>query len=73
MIVKQVFRVLNMYCSTCPMRLEAIEDELPGIKRVKASYAKEQMIVEYEETIVTEAQIRTAVEEKGYGLELKTI
>ncbi len=72
MMVKQVFRVLKMYCPTCPMRLEAIEDELPGIKRVKASYQKEQMIVEYDEGQVTETQIRQAVEAKGYGLEIKS-
>ncbi len=71
-MIKQVFRVLKMYCPTCPMRLEAIEDELPGIKRIKASYQKEQMIIEYDESQVTEAQIRQAVEAKGYGLEIKT-
>ena len=62
-----------MYCPTCPMRLEAIEDELPGIQRVKASYQKEQMIVEYDEAQVSEAEIRKAVEDKGYGLESKPI
>ena len=70
-MTKQVFRVLKMYCPTCPMRLEAIEDELPGIKRIKASYQKEQMIIEYDESQVNEAQIRQAVEAKGYGLESK--
>jgi copper chaperone CopZ len=70
-MVKQVYRVLKMYCPTCPMRIEAIEDELPGIKRIKASYQKEQMIIEYDETVVTADQIRQAVEAKGYGLELK--
>ncbi len=71
-MLKQTFRVLKMYCPTCPMRLEAIEDELPGIKRIKASYQKEQMIVEYDESKVTFDQLRQAVEAKGYGLEQKT-
>ncbi len=70
-MIKQVYRVLKMYCPTCPMRLEAIEDELPGIKRIKASYQKEQMIIEFDETLVSETQIRQAVEAKGYGLENK--
>ncbi len=60
-----------MYCRTCLMRLEAIKDELPGIKRVKASYQKEQMIVEYDESQLSVAQIRQWVEAKGYGLKTR--
>ena len=48
------------------MRLEGIEDELPGIQRIRASYQKQQMEVEYDQSQVTEAHIRAAVEKKGY-------
>ncbi len=65
-MVKKVFRVLDMHCSSCVMHVESIEDDLPGILRVKASYQKARMEVEYDETKVNEVQIIAAVKEKGY-------
>jgi copper chaperone CopZ len=65
-MVKKIFRVTDMHCSSCAMMVESIEDDLPGIQRVKASYPKASMEVEYDETQVSEAQIITAVKEKGY-------
>ncbi len=65
-MVKKVFRVDGMHCSNCPMTVESIEDDLPGIKQVSASYQKGQMVVEYDESRVSEAQILAAVEAKGY-------
>lgn len=55
-----------MHCSNCPMEVEGIEDDLPGIKKVSASYQKGQMVVEFDETKVSEAQIMAAVERRGY-------
>jgi copper chaperone CopZ len=64
--MKQVFRVPDMHCSACVMRLEGIEDELPGVKRVTASYRKQQMEVEFDEKLVNLDQIVAAVQQHGY-------
>ena len=48
------------------MLVESIEDDLPGIQRVKASYQKARVEVEYDETMVSEAQIVAAIKQKGY-------
>ena len=48
------------------MRLESIEDDLPGIREINASYHKQQMAVEFDETQVSEEQILSAVKKKGY-------
>jgi copper chaperone CopZ len=48
------------------MNIEGIEDDLPGIKQVSASYQKGQMVVEFDEAKVSEAQILAAVEKRGY-------
>lgn len=48
------------------MKLESIEDELEGIKEINASYRKQQVIVEFDETLVSEAEIITAAKKKGY-------
>ena len=65
-MVKQVFRVTDMHCSNCVMRIEGLEDDLPGVKRVVASYRKGQMTVEYDETRLSEAQILAEVARLGY-------
>jgi copper chaperone CopZ len=52
------------------MKLESIEDDLPGIREISASYHKQQMIVEFDETRVSEAQILAAVAKKGYHAEI---
>jgi copper chaperone CopZ len=65
-MVKKIFRVPDMHCTACVMRLEGLEDELAGVQRVTASYQKQQMQVEYDEKSVSEAQIVAAVKRKGY-------
>jgi copper chaperone CopZ len=65
-MLKKTFRVPDMHCANCSMRIESIEDELPGIKEVNASYHKQNMVVEYDETKVSEDQIVAAVKKKGY-------
>jgi copper chaperone CopZ len=65
-MAKQLFRVADMHCSACVMRLEALEDELAGVKRVTASYRKQQLEVEYNESVVTPQEIIAAVKQRGY-------
>ena len=65
-MIKQVFRVPEMYCPSCEMDLEGLEDTLPGVKRISASYPKQQMEVLYDETRLSEAAIIAAAEELGF-------
>ncbi len=69
-MVKKTFWVMGMHCSGCPMEIESIEDDLPGIKKVEASYKKAQMVVEYDEALVNESQIIEAVKHHGYEAEV---
>jgi len=48
------------------MRVESIEDELEGIRRASASYHKQQLIVEYDETQINEEEILAALKRLGY-------
>ena len=65
-MVKSAFQVPDMHCSSCVMRLEGIEDDLAGIRSVKASYVKQYMEVEYDERQVTEEQIILEAKHRGY-------
>lgn len=59
-------KIKGMECPNCSMILEGIEDKLNGVIRAEASYLKAQMIVEFNETLVNESQIKTEVQRLGY-------
>ena len=65
-MIKKSFKIPDMTCSNCAMKLEALEDTLTGVKEINASYHKLQMVIEYDESKLTEEQIVEAVKKKGY-------
>jgi len=65
-MLERVFRVSEMHCPNCAMRLESLEDELPGIQAIRASYRKGRMQVIFDEQRVSSEQIIAAVQRKGY-------
>ena len=64
----ETFIISDMHCPACVMRLEALEDELTGVKRVTANYKKQNMIVEFDETQISAIEIKDAVTEIGYTI-----
>ncbi len=68
--MKKVFRVRDMECPNCAMHLEGLEDELPGVERISASYKKQLMEVEFDEAQLTVEQIIAAANAIGYHPEL---
>ncbi len=65
-MIKRIFNVVDMSCTNCAMKLESLEDVLDGVKEINASYHKLQMIVEYDESKLTDEQIIAAAKKKGY-------
>jgi len=67
--LKKVFRIPDMHCSACAMRLEGLEDDLPGVRMVEASYQKQTLLVEFDDAMVGEEEIRNAIQGLGYTAE----
>ncbi len=67
-MTKQVFSVKGMHCSACVMTLEGLEDELTGIRSLKVSLHKQRAEIDFDDKKISEDEIRTAFEGKGYGL-----
>jgi copper chaperone CopZ len=65
-MIKKTFKVEDMTCTNCAMKLESLEDTLDGVKEINASYHKLQMVIEYDESKLTDEQIVAAVKKKGY-------
>ena len=65
-MIKKTFRVEDMHCTNCAMKLESLEDALDGVKEVNASYHKLELVIEYDESKVDENMILQAVKKRGY-------
>ncbi len=65
-MIKKTFKVPDMTCTNCAMKLESLEDTLDGVREINASYHKLQMEVIYDETRLSDEQIIAAVKKKGY-------
>lgn len=65
-MIEKTFKVPDMTCSSCAMKLESLEDSLDGVKEINASYHKLQMVIVYDESRLSEEQIIAAVKKKGY-------
>jgi copper chaperone CopZ len=65
-MIKKTFKVSDMSCTNCAMKLESLEDTLDGVREVNASYHRLDMVIVYDETKLTEEQIIAAVKKKGY-------
>jgi copper chaperone CopZ len=65
-MVKKTFKIPDMSCTNCAMKLETLEDTLDRVKEINASYHRLQMTIEYDETKLTDEQIIAAVKKKGY-------
>lgn len=68
-MIKRTFQVRDMHCPNCAMKVEAIEDNMPGVIRVFASYQKGEAVVEFDESLVSVAEIVAAVKQVGYSAE----
>ena len=65
-MIKKTFKIPDMTCSNCAMKLESLEDSLDGVKEINASYHRLEMVIEYDESKLTDEQIVAAVKKKGY-------
>ena len=69
-MIKKIFKIPDMTCSNCAMKLESLEDTLDGVKEINASYHRLEMVIEYDESKLNEDQIVSAVKKKGYTAEV---
>ena len=63
-MIKKTFKIPDMTCSNCAMKLEGLEDTLDGVKEINASYHRLEMVIEFDELKLTEEQIVSAVKKK---------
>jgi copper chaperone CopZ len=67
---KITLTITDMHCVNCAMTLQSLEDDLPGVKQVDASYRSGKMVVEYNDSKLSIDQIINAIRELGYTAEI---
>lgn len=63
---KVILKIKGMECPNCSLTLEQIEDKLAGVLFAEASYRKEQLVVEFDETLVSLDRIKAEISRLGY-------
>ncbi len=66
MAKKVTLKISGMECPNCSLTLEQIEDKLDGVLFAEASYRKQQLVVEFDEAVVSLERIKAEVNHLGY-------
>ncbi len=59
-------RIEGMHCVGCAMTIDGALEDLPGVRSANTNYARQVVDVDYDERIVSEAQLIAAVAAAGY-------
>ncbi|MFQ6977893.1 MAG: heavy-metal-associated domain-containing protein [Oscillibacter sp.] len=62
---KETYDVTGMSCAACSSRVEKAVAKQPGAQQVAVNLLKNSMVVEYDESQLSSAQIIAAVEKGG--------
>ncbi len=68
MMEKIILHVEGMSCGHCEIAIKDAVRKLPGIKKVKASKRKKEVVAEYDPAQVTDDQIKKAIDDTGYRI-----
>lgn len=60
------FAIQGMHCTSCALVIDDALEEVPGIISSKTEYARSQVQVEYDASVVTKAQMLEAIAAQGY-------
>jgi copper chaperone CopZ len=69
-VITREFVIADMHCAHCAMHIDGAVEDLPGVDRCDANYAKSRATVTYDPARVTPAAIVAAIQSAGYGARL---
>lgn len=69
---KEIISVYNMTCNSCESRVEKALMKVEGVISAKASYEKQQVLVEYDENKASRKKLTDAINNEGYSTKNST-
>lgn len=69
--MEKSLKITGMTCSACSARIERTLNKLEGISDAKVNFATEKLYVAFNEKLLSEENIISAIKKAGYGIEGK--
>lgn len=69
--MEKSLKITGMTCSACSARIERTLNKLEGINEAKVNFATEKLYVTFNEKVLSEENIISAIKKAGYGIEGK--
>lgn len=66
-MIKEKYEITGMTCSSCSSHVEKAVKKIEGVKNVNVNLLSNNMIVEYDNSILDSDKVINAVENAGYG------
>ncbi|ADB38938.1 heavy metal translocating P-type ATPase [Spirosoma linguale] len=70
--IRKTYPVLEMSCAACAVSVESILQHTPGVSAAGVNYATQTAWVQFNPSVVTPAELQTAVQEMGYDIVIET-
>src|SRR3989338_9850913 len=67
---KKTYKIRGMHCAGCVRTLERVLLKTAGVRSATVNSATESALIEFDENIVSESGLATAVESVGYHIEI---
>jgi len=64
-MIRKIFKITDMHCTSCALLIEADLEDI-GVK-AKASYAKGEVEVEFDEKEISDQKIIEVIKKSGYN------
>lgn len=68
-MIKKTYKIKGMHCASCAGTIERVLGKIAGVRSASVNFASETALIEFDEKIVSQAQLAEAVESVGYKLE----
>ncbi|MGX8852016.1 heavy-metal-associated domain-containing protein [Amedibacillus sp. YH-ame10] len=66
--MKKIIKVDGMMCEGCERRVNNALSSLEGVSSCKANAKENQVVIEFDESLVTIEDIKESIEEIGYDV-----
>lgn len=63
---KIIFKIEGMHCVSCAFDIDGVLEETKGVKKAQTNYAKAEVIIEFDEDLLSEKHIIAVIQKVGY-------
>lgn len=68
-MIKKTYKIKGMHCASCAGTIERVLGQTAGVRSASVNFASETALIDFDEKIVSQAQLAGVVESVGYKLE----